>query len=330
MYGKTFCGFFPHKVILCYHNVHDPRKPPRGWLSTARSVDVEAFRMQMKWLKEVGEIVSLDSICATAKPSGSCEFSITFDDGYFNNIDTVIPIVQEHQIPMTWFVCTGFVDDPGFLPWWDLIDLAIEKSSSVLDLDRVLPAKLAFSSVSEQALWMNHRFRNILKSSGCDQRDAIVEALKSALSEIIELPANAFSRPHELSAIADMDLVEIGGHTVTHPNLALCTEQELRSEILTGKQRLEELLGKSVRWFAYPFGGKGSFNSAAKESVKEFGFKGAVTLQPGTANNLTDQFEIPRIPISPGMSLEAFKSRVLGAPLYSLLYRMRSGAPGYG
>jgi peptidoglycan/xylan/chitin deacetylase (PgdA/CDA1 family) len=177
---------------------------------------------------------------------------------------------------------------------------------------------------------MNRPFRNILKSSSCDQRDAIVEAFKSALSEIIELPANAFSRPHELSAISDIDLVEIGGHTVTHPNVALCTGQELRSEILAGKQRLEELLGKSVRWFACPFGVKGSFNSAAKESVKEFGFKGAVTLQPGIVNNLTDQFEIPRIPISPGMSLEAFKSRVLGAPLYSLLYRMRSGAPGYG
>ena len=330
LYGKTLSGFFPHRVILCYHNVHDPRKSPRGWLSTARSVDVEAFRLQMKWLKEVGEIVSLDSIASATKPPASCEFSITFDDGYFNNIDTVIPILQEHQIPMTWFICTGFVDDSGFIPWWDLIDLAIEKSPSVLDLDRVLPGEMTFSSVKEQAMWMNRRLRNIIKSSSCEQRDAIVEALKTALAEKIELPANAFSRAHELSAISDMDLVEIGGHTVTHPNVALCTEQELRSEILTGKQRLEELLGKSVRWFAYPFGGKGSLNAAAKEAVKEFGFKGAVTLQPGIASNITDQFEIPRIPISPGMSLQAFKSRVLGAPLYSLLYRVRSGAPGYG
>ncbi|NNE63003.1 MAG: polysaccharide deacetylase family protein [Gammaproteobacteria bacterium] len=330
LYGLTATRFFPHKVILCYHNVHDPKKSARGWLSKARSVDVDMFSMQMKWLKEVGEVVSLNTICSDSKPSKSCEFSITFDDGYFNNIDTAIPVLQKYEIPMTWFVCTGFVDDPDSLPWWDLIDLAIEQSDSALDLARVLPERTAFSSVSEQSVWMNSSLRNILKSSNRDQRDAIVEAFKSALSERIALPANAFSRPHELQEISNLDLIEIGGHTVTHPNVALCSEPELRSEIKKGKQRLEELLGKPVRWFAYPFGGKGSFNTAAKKSVIDFGFKGAVTLQPGIANRLTDQFEIPRIPISPGMSLEAFKSRVLGAPLYSLLYRMRSGAAGYG
>lgn len=330
LYGMTCSGLFPHKVILCYHNVHDPRKPPRGWLSSARSVDLDMFRRQMKWLKEAGELVTLDTICSASKPSSSCQFSITFDDGYFNNIDTAIPVLLEQDIPMTWFVSTGFVDDPGLLPWWDLIDLAVEKSTAVLDLDRVLPEKVNFSSAGEQAAWMNRSLRNIIKSSGCQQRDAIVEVLKSALAEKLELPENAFSRPHELQQVADIDLLEIGAHTVSHPNVALCSQQELRSEVLKGKQRLEEILGKPVQWFAYPFGGKGSFNTAARDSVRDFGFRGAVTLQPGIANQVADPFEIPRIPISPGMSFAEFKSRVLGAPLYSLLYRMRSKTAAYG
>lgn len=330
LYGMTFASLFPHKVILCYHNVRDASKTTRGWLSATRAVDADMFRMHMKWLKQVGEIVTLDSICADSKPSKAHEFSITFDDGYFNNIDTVIPVLQEHDIPMTWFVSTGFVDDPYFLPWWDLIDLAVEKSRSILDFERVLPERVSFSSVSQQAAWMNSSFRNILKSSTCDQRDGIVEAFKNALAEEIELPPNSFSRPHELSSVSDIDLIEIGGHTVTHPNVALCSSQELRNEMLMGKQRLEELSGKPVRWFAYPFGGKGSYNAEVKKSVRDFGFKGAVTLQPGIVNRLPDKFEIPRIPISPGMSFEAFKSRVLGAPLYALLHRVRSGTSSYG
>jgi peptidoglycan/xylan/chitin deacetylase (PgdA/CDA1 family) len=48
----------------------------------------------------------------------------------------------------------------------------------------------------------------------------------------------------------------IGGHTVTHPNLALLKESEADVEIMDDKKRLESKLNIKLEDFAYPFGTK--------------------------------------------------------------------------
>ena len=46
----------------------------------------------------------------------------------------------------------------------------------------------------------------------------------------------------------------IGAHTLSHPILSLCSDEEARHEIQQSKNDLEQALGRQVWAFAYPFG----------------------------------------------------------------------------
>jgi len=47
---------------------------------------------------------------------------------------------------------------------------------------------------------------------------------------------------------------EIGSHTVNHPDLTRVTPDQVREELRTSKEQLEEILGSSVASVSFPFG----------------------------------------------------------------------------
>jgi peptidoglycan/xylan/chitin deacetylase (PgdA/CDA1 family) len=96
--------------------------------------------------------------------------------------------------------------------------------------------------------------------------------------------------------------VEIGSHTITHPNLTRLEKADLEKEIRESKTILENKLGMPVETFCYP-GGKR--NGAVIETVKNAGCKAAVIVYPGIENSETmDMFNLKRICIRPGVSAE--------------------------
>ena len=63
--------------------------------------------------------------------------------------------------------------------------------------------------------------------------------------------------------------IEIGSHTLSHPMLSLLDEYCQRREIFKGHNKLEELVGKKIKFFAYPYGGIHHFNKTSQNIVKE-------------------------------------------------------------
>jgi len=89
--------------------------------------------------------------------------------------------------------------------------------------------------------------------------------------------------------------MEIGGHTVNHPILALLSEKEARAEIGDGKRRLEEITGGPVTLFAYPNGKPGQdYGPRDVDLVRQAGFTAAVSTMGGVARRGSDPFQLPR------------------------------------
>jgi peptidoglycan-N-acetylglucosamine deacetylase len=82
---------------------------------------------------------------------------------------------------------------------------------------------------------------------------------------------------------------EIGGHTLSHPDLTLLSRMAKENEIESGKKWLEDVTGETVAMFCYPFG---RFDTETKASVAKAGFKGARTTRQFVLAPQTDRFAV--------------------------------------
>jgi peptidoglycan/xylan/chitin deacetylase (PgdA/CDA1 family) len=89
---------------------------------------------------------------------------------------------------------------------------------------------------------------------------------------------------------------EIGAHTMTHPNLKKIPLERAREEISACKKSLEDLFGRPVRHFCYPFG---AYNEQVRDLVAEAGFETACTTRAGLNDASTPPMELNRLTARP-------------------------------
>ncbi len=77
----------------------------------------------------------------------------------------------------------------------------------------------------------------------------------------------------QIKEMVDSGLVLPGNHTLNHPYLTKLSEFQIKDQIFSANNILREHLGRSVYFFAYPYG---SLNSQIEQILKEGGFLGAV------------------------------------------------------
>lgn len=84
---------------------------------------------------------------------------------------------------------------------------------------------------------------------------------------------------------------EIGSHTLTHPRLTKLPREKAREEITASKQKLEDLFGRPVAHFCYPYG---DWNPAVGDLVAAAGYRTACTTESGINTPATDPFALRR------------------------------------
>lgn len=90
--------------------------------------------------------------------------------------------------------------------------------------------------------------------------------------------------------LAAHPLVEIGGHTRTHPFLTTLPENRMKQEIAGDKEILERKTGHGLRVFAYPFG---DYNDTVRTAVgREYAY--AMTTDGNFHSPGGDSLAIPR------------------------------------
>jgi peptidoglycan/xylan/chitin deacetylase (PgdA/CDA1 family) len=98
---------------------------------------------------------------------------------------------------------------------------------------------------------------------------------------------------------------EIGSHTRTHPYLTRIGQAQAREEISASKKRLEDLFGRPVRHFCYPYG---DYSAEICELVAAAGYTTACTTRAGLNTPSTPRYELHRITVRyPSRSLRRLK-----------------------
>jgi peptidoglycan/xylan/chitin deacetylase (PgdA/CDA1 family) len=101
--------------------------------------------------------------------------------------------------------------------------------------------------------------------------------------------------PEQIRSLAAAG-IEIGAHTRHHADLGKITDEyELHDELVGSKHDLEEITGKPVRYFAFPFGQHKNLNPDAFAMAKDAGFEGVCSAYGGYNFAGDDPFHLQRI-----------------------------------
>jgi peptidoglycan/xylan/chitin deacetylase (PgdA/CDA1 family) len=225
------------------------------------------------------EVVSMDAVPGRVRQPGGRRFvAFTFDDGCRDNLEWVCPMFARRGWPLTLYICPGLTDGTAPL-WWHYFEELVHRVEMVEleELDLRLPTstraerELAYDALctairaSDQRL-ANQRAGELLHRHGIDWQQA---------------PGTALMNWEEIQTLSQSPLVTLGAHSLTHRTLKLLDDDELEREMRGSKQVLEERIGRPVRHFSYPFGGRNAVDERVAAMGVQCGFETLVTTRGG-------------------------------------------------
>jgi len=106
--------------ILYYHSIGE-RVGDNYYLR----IPPDTFREQMRLLSEEYDVISLRELVDRVKSGRKIKRSvlITFDDGFKDNYTVAYPILQEYDLPATFFVTTSFIGQKEYMNWNELKEM---------------------------------------------------------------------------------------------------------------------------------------------------------------------------------------------------------------
>lgn len=215
---------------------------------------------------------------------------ITFDDGYADNAENALPILQKYGVPATFFIAAGFID--GGMMWNDkIIELIRRVPGDSLDLNAVGLGKHEIGS-PEQRRQTLFTLIGKLKYLSFDNRHTLIEQLCQLIP--VTLPDTVMMTTDQLRRLHRAGM-EIGGHTRNHPILARTEYETAYAEIADGKSKLEDIIQAPVRFFAYPNGKpRQDYLPEHVAMLRKIGFEAAFATAWGAADYDSDIYQLPR------------------------------------
>ena len=103
-----------HNYILLYHSIS------KSFQRNIFTVDKNSFDLQMNIIFNS----DLNVVKLSENNNGTKNISITFDDGYFDNFEIAMPILEKYSIPATVFINSSKIDiDKQFLTKKNIIKM---------------------------------------------------------------------------------------------------------------------------------------------------------------------------------------------------------------
>ncbi len=263
-------------VVPYYHMVSDTRVPHVSHLYRFRTI--AEFTSDLEFLLRRFKPVTLsdivDALNGTRALGRSC-FHLTFDDGFREMHEIVMPILQRTGVPATFFLNTAFLDGGG---------LAHHNALSVL-LDRFQSRQARLDRASLR------RMESLLPAarSDCATLRARVLSIRYAqkslvrsLAEILDLDLDQYvreTRPYLSSKQVGTLLDEgfsIGAHSHDHPLYADLPLFQQLAQTRMSMELLGKRFGMRPKAFAFPHNDSGVeaafFNAVFSEPLLDVAF----------------------------------------------------------
>ncbi len=266
---------------LMYHRITDrPQASVIREPAFNLNVDLKSFNEQIKYLAKTHNCLSVTQVrdCLASGSFPRNAVHITFDDGYKDNLELALPVLERYQVPATIFVCSGLVDGQTRL-WWHELEYLLS-SRSVIEF-KYNGQSFQLRTDSKKWLFESYDCLNQLFKSINPQEQALILEQLYKPGETRYSYAEQMLSWDQVRSLANHPLITIGAHTSKHSVLSVLSDEDLRHEILDSKLRLEEELQQEVKFFSYPYGEPEHAFLREYELTRELGFSLAFTTCPG-------------------------------------------------
>lgn len=279
-----------------FHRIGDAASCPYD--REAFSCSTEQFEQVVRLLKARFEIVSLNELRgqhARQKIGRRPLALLTFDDGYYDNLEQAFPVLRRHGVSAVFFLPTAFISNTA-LPWWDEIAWCIRNAT--------VPAIALPETVGEIRLvdgGTEGAIHSVLRAVA-SRRDVPMEESVAEIRDLTGCPPrkSMLAEAPLLLSWADVRTLaragmDIGSHTHSHRILAHLSPEDQEQELKSSKQLLESNIGAEIQAVAYPVGGRGTFTGTTIRLAREAGYAFGFSFFRGPADlPLTDPWAIPR------------------------------------
>ncbi len=314
----------PRLTILAGHCV---KSSSNEFLPGDMKIEAARLAAILDWLGRRFELVSVGE--GWRQLRGGTKHSmvaLSMDDGYRDNVELLLPMLQERDISATVYLESRPLDERK-LNWTHLFFWILGKLKPAELVDRY--SSISTDEHGKQRLGAAlqaggdavYQLKKVLKYEA-DQADCartlsmIFEELGGDERALCEQLYMDWDGARRLRAAG----VELGGHTVQHWVMSGLTAEEQLREVGEGRAALERELGAAPESFAYPFGRHWDWNDDSREAVRAAGFVTATTTHAGTNLSESDPTRLARIMIDEHACLPMIVAEACGG--FELLRRL--------
>ncbi|MCX6233238.1 MAG: polysaccharide deacetylase family protein [Bacteroidetes bacterium] len=266
---KVLRSFAKHSILnIMFHGVVSRN----GNFFSPRHIPVEQFDRILRYLSKEFALISINEAFHyyrnNLKPTRRT-ITVSFDDGYKNNLLVVLPLIEKYKIKATFFISSACIDEHSYpFLWAD----ALACLKYFHQQDTVIIDDLKFTNLVEESSQIH--LSGFLKEQGALKRDSILGNLCTKfdiVNKIRKIPSELWEllSTKEIKQLSDSKLVEIGSHGHLHYNLANIDRFDAYNDMQKSKILLESVLDKQVESIAYP---DGSYNMDIINMATEIGF----------------------------------------------------------
>ena len=283
-YSKAYSALSPlTRGVGIIFTLHKVCKEAREGFNPNALLEVtdEFLKATLDKVRQHGlDIVSLDEARSRLKHGGAPFACFTFDDGYRDNYEIALPIMQAFDAPMTVYVPTAYMEGTGQL-WWLALERIIAKANS-MDLNLTGEQSIASTSTAEEKWDVYNTLYWAMREMDEDAQRAFIERLAFEQDYDLNKLCNCECMDwNEFDSFAKEKGVTIGAHTVNHFAVGRLDEERARFEMTEGRRILEQRLGHTVKHFSFPYGSPEAAGLRDFKLAEELGFDTAVTTRPG-------------------------------------------------
>jgi peptidoglycan/xylan/chitin deacetylase (PgdA/CDA1 family) len=289
-------------AIINYHRV----APPSAVAETDAGVNdatPASFESHLRLVREHFSPITLGDLLGHLEGQHlpSNPVLVTFDDGYRDNVDVALPILQRHGVSAVFFIATHYVGGRR-LYWWDRLSwIAKHARRHRFDVPGVGALEIGDGDRSA----VERRLHRLVK----ERRNLDLETFLDDLAHRADAP---WSRAVEDDLVARHVMtwddvralrqagMDVGSHTRTHRVLQTVPPDQLEGELAGSRSDLERELGEEIRTIAYPVGRPVARDPVLRPALEAAGYRLGFTYNTGRQSlDAMDPLDVRRFAIEP-------------------------------